>query len=115
MSLGQLSEPLKITRHERLFLCARPSFDLPFRGNGIDDAIEILAIDQHNGAPLRRKSGKISRLMFCDALLEFAARGSCGIGTIGASKDVKPRAHMHASSFETAGCAGLLRAWPKKR
>jgi hypothetical protein len=51
----------------------------------------------------------MSGLVLGYTFLKFTARSSCIVRTIGASKNIEPRAHILASSFETAGYAGLLR------
>jgi hypothetical protein len=88
---------------------ARPSFDLLLRGNDIDDTIEILAVNKNDGASPRRKSREVARLVLGDTLLKLTARSSRAVRTVGTLKNVKPGAHENASSFETAGHAGLLR------
>src|SRR3974390_350986 len=99
----QFREQIKSSGHQRFLLGARPTLDLPFGRDGIDDVLEVIGIGEDNGSARGSVTAEMPRLVLRDSNLEIGACRSCVVGVIGALKDVS---HAPIGLFSQAPAFG---------
>src|SRR5262249_18408284 len=94
-SLCQSFDRVPVAADQRLFLSPGPTFELPFGGNGVSDAVEMLRPYQQHGAPFECVAPIRADLMLLDAPREVVSGGTADvIGVIGAAQHIDVRAHL---------------------
>jgi hypothetical protein len=90
---------LVLTTDKRLFLRARPAFDLPFERDRLIDSFEGCGKHDRNRATSERIAGGIESLcMLAHALFDVAARYPSVITSVAAEENVDGRAHDRSLS-----------------
>src|SRR3569833_675404 len=93
---SQHFQGLVVASYERFLLFASPTFNTALARDGIFQPLEIRLPDQFDWAARRCIARKKTELVFCDALIETAARNADIIRFISAAKHVDE--NLHASS-----------------
>ena len=78
-----------VKRDQRLLFAPRPSFDLLFAGNGVDDAVICFGKDKHHGAPLERICLLVRRIVvFPDTCLDRLLGDAGVVAAVRTAKNV---------------------------
>ncbi len=89
----QLTQAIEFPFDQRLLLCPRPALDLPLGGDRVDDALEVVGIDQQDRPARCSVTVEMTRLVLGHTDLEIRPRGADVVRAVGTQKNVEPHTH----------------------